>query len=65
MHLVPELGPVDVMLPGFHGDSNTDLDWNPYYYIIGRPNATLHDRQKAIRQEPELYACNASMAEQF
>ena len=60
MHMETGLETVDVMLPGFQGDTNTDADWNPLFYIIGREHATLQAREEKLHMNPNMYSCNSS-----
>lgn len=46
---------IEMMLPGFQGETNTDTDWNPLFYILGREHATLEHRMEMLRMDPTLY----------
>lgn len=52
---------IELMLPGMHHETNTNSDWNPLFYIIGRPHASFESRQEKLKRNPERYACNTTL----
>ena len=52
---------IELMLPGMHHETNTNSDWNPLFYIIGRPHASFESRQEKLIRNPERYSCNTTL----